>query len=139
MANLNLGNFTAQASATSSTAKPKADLWLNIGYRVTVQVTDANGQAASERRFVSLPVGIPLDTMSRLDTNTTNEFFRAFQSARNDLLDTLIAKGKTLAHGEEFFIGSDNDGDIVLQLRRISSPAAPVQSAANPFVVALKL
>lgn len=142
MSGLNLpSSLTSSASTVAaSNARPKAEFWLNIGYNVNVEVTDAQGVVSTESRFVSLPVGIPLDTMTLLPTDSQNEAYRAFQSARNGLHEAIMGVAKTLKAGEEKFLGgSGAAGELVIQLRRVSGPAAPVQAAANPFVMALKL
>lgn len=142
MAGLNLPTSLSSTSngATAAANRPKADFWLNIGYNVTVDVTDMNGAVSQENRFVSLPVGIPLDTMTLLPTDSQNEAYRAFQAARNGLHEAIMGVAKTLKPGEEKILGGQgNPGELVIQLRRVSAPVAPVQAAANPFLMALKL
>jgi hypothetical protein len=131
---------TSAAAATSNAAKPKAEFWLNVGYNVLVDVTDAQGVTMQESRFVSLPVGIALDTMNLLPTDSQSDAYRAFQSARNGLHDALMDVAKTLKPGEEKLLGGTGAaGELVIQLRRVAAPARPVQAASNPFVMALKL
>ena len=141
MAGLNFPtSLSSTSAATSNAAKPKAEFWLNIGYNVEVQLTDGMGIMSTETRFVSLPVGIPLDTMTLLPMDSQNEGYRAFQSARNGLHDAIMGVAKTLKPGEEKLLGGTGAaGELTVQLRRVAAPAAPVQAAANPFVLALKL
>ena len=131
----NLSNTTTPARQE----RVKAEYWLNVGYVVSVQVVDASGDTTNENRFVSLPVGIPLDTMTLLPTDSQNESFRAFQAARNGLHETLMGVAKTMQPGAERFIGDSSPGNLCIQLRRVAAPATPIQSAANPFITALKL
>ena len=132
-------NLSNTSTAPARQERVRAEFWLNVGYVVQVQVVDATGVSTNENRFVSLPVGIPLDTMTLLPTDSQNESFRAFQAARNGLHETLMGVAKTMQPGAERFIGDSSPGNLCIQLRRVSAPAAPIQSAANPFVTALKL
>lgn len=117
------GNNNAAASKKDL---PKAQFWINIGYVVEVQ-----GENGVESKFISLPMGIPLDTQEHLPTNSSNEMFRALRAAQNDLLDQLKDVAATLQPGEEKIIG---EGQLVIQLRRVKAEAAPIAAAANPLV-----
>lgn len=144
MSGLNLPSSLTSSLANSvsaaAAARPKAEFWLNIGYNVNVEVTDAQGVVNTESRFVSLPLGIALDTMTLLPTDSQNEAYRAFQSARNGLHEAIMGVAKSLKPGEEKFLGGNGAaGELVIQLRRVAGPAAPVAASVNPFVMALKL
>lgn len=76
---------------TNNSDRPKAKLWLNIGYEV-------NG------KFVNLPVGIPLDTMEPVQARGQNADWVQFQTARNELLKALQAAGDQLEPGAEMVI-----------------------------------
>lgn len=117
----------------AATDKPKATLWLNIGYHIEVEVTAGDGSTSMENRFVSLPVGIPVDTMQLLPETSQNQGFAAFQAARNQLLKLVIAAGANLGDGEERPIA------LELQLRKVSAPQAPVAPDNNPFLKSLVL
>lgn len=101
--------------------KEKAQFWLNIGY--SSGVTDENG----EEKFVSLPLGIPLDTQEHLATNSKNAEFAQFQAARNDLLDQLMEAAKSLAPGESRVV------KLEVQLRRVNEEAAAIPADQNMF------
>ena len=98
-------HFAAPAAeaATAKADRPKAQFWLNIGYVVHVP---AEG-GGTEQRFISLPSGIPLDTMEELKTNSSNALFARMQAARNGLFADLMATAKTLAPGEEKIYGDE--------------------------------
>lgn len=113
--------FGAAAVATPAADRPKAEYWLNIGYQS--DVLDDNEQPM----FVSLPQGIPLDTQEHLKTNSSNNKYAAFQSARNDLMDQLIAHASNLQPGEATEI------TLTVQLRRVKDEVAPINPAENPF------
>ena len=120
-----------QATNSSKDNRPKAQFWLNIGYPITVKT-----EAGEEQRFVSLPTGIPLDTQEALDTNSRNAMHAAFQAARNNLHDRLMAVAAKLQPGEEKIIGLGDSG-LAIQIRRVNEESAPVSTEHNPFVAAL--
>ena len=120
--NTNNGGNVAGAAGTTPAAKPKAMLWLNAGYTTTVVV-----DGVQEERFVNLPMGMPVDTMELLPTNSRNAEFAQFRMAQNDLLKQIMELGKSLAPGEAKTI------NLELQLRRVNEDAAPVPNGENPF------
>ena len=122
--NTNNGGNVAGAAGTTPAAKPKvkAMLWLNAGYTTTVVV-----DGVQEERFVNLPMGMPVDTMELLPTNSRNAEFAQFRMAQNDLLNQIMELGKSLAPGEAKTI------NLELQLRRVNEDVAPVPSDENPF------
>ncbi|QDP54380.1 MAG: hypothetical protein Unbinned4120contig1000_32 [Prokaryotic dsDNA virus sp.] len=91
---------------------PKAQFWLNVGY-----VVEGVNEDGSDR-FVSLPLGIPLDNMEDLPTNQNNRDYAQFMAARNDLKAQLIAEAEKLAPGEDIVIGVA--GGLSIQIRRVS-------------------
>lgn len=121
------GSNTANAAGTlaaapATPAKPKATIWLNAGYTATVVV-----DGVQEERFVNLPMGMPVDTMELLPTNSRNAEFAQFRMAQNDLLNQIMELGKSLAPGEAKTI------NLELQLRRVNEDVAPVPNGENPF------
>lgn len=109
--------------------RPAANYWLNVGY--TVQVTVEDGTI--ENRFVSLPVGIPLDTQKPVSTNSKNAETAALLAAKNNLLEQVNALAQTLQPGEERIV------NLQLQLRRVNSDADVVSTVNNPFITELAL
>lgn len=121
--------FGAKSQPKNQTEdRPKAKFWMNIGVPADVVLEDED-----EARFISLPVGIPLDTQERLPTNSRNDTFSAFQSARNNLLDQIMAFAENLAPGEEAIM------PLQVQLRRVSEEQAPIAPENNAFAVKLNL
>ena len=106
---------------------PKAQTWMNVGYITTVEMA-----GVKEDVFVSLPVGIPLDTQEPVELRGRNEGYRALQAARNDLLEQCQAEAAKLAPGEDKIIGDPKKG-LVIQLRRIQGEMATPEAATNPF------
>ena len=112
----------AAAAGGNAPARPKALLWLNVGYSTTVLV-----DGVEEERFVNLPLGMPVDTMELLPVNSRNTEFAQFRMAQNDLLTQIVEFGKTLKPGEAKTL------NLELQLRRVNDDVAPVASGDNPF------
>lgn len=110
----------------------KAQFWLNIGYGVEVDVRDDEGNVETEQRFVSLPMGIPLDTMEHLKM-TKNTEFNQLQSARNDLLDQILAAAEKLQPGESKTLRLD------VEVRRVQGEMPAVEAKDNPFALKLEL
>jgi hypothetical protein len=111
---------------------PKAQIWMNVGYVVET------GNEESPTMFVSLPVGLPIDTMEAIPVTSRNAGFAQFQSARNNLLAQVQAAAATLAPGEERIIGGESDG-LAIQLRRVNEPVADPGAKDNGFVRELNL
>lgn len=107
--------------APESAQKPKAQLWLNLGY--TIEGAGKEGEDV----FVSLPTGIPLDTQEPVQTNVKSEDFRALRSAQNDLLSDLLKYAEGLEPGQETII------NLQVQLRRVKGDEAPIAPAENKY------
>jgi hypothetical protein len=120
------GNTTASnkssAPAAGNSDKPKARFWINLGYDSGVLDDEGNS------RFVSLPVGIPLDTQERLPTTSRNKEYASFQAARNDLLDQLMELANSLQPGEEQIL------KLEVQLRRVNDEQPEASATDNKFV-----
>ena len=108
------GAGTGNNTGGNQKEQVKAQVWLNIGY-----VAEGAGNDG-EDRFVSLPVGIPLDTQEPLPTNARNVDYAKFNAARNDLLAQALAAGEKLAPGEEQFL------NLRIQIRRVEDKRADV-------------
>ena len=124
-------NQNTAPAAGSKEQKPKAQFWLNVGY--DSGIPDENG----ENKFVSLPVGIPLDGMELLPTNSRNKDFAAFQAARNDLYEQIMEVCKSLEPGESRILG-DSSGGLQVQVRRVNDDAAAPDLATNQFAKKLQ-
>lgn len=115
------------ASGGAKDERPKAQLWLNIGY-----LSDAIDPDTKERRFVSLPTGIPLDTQEPLDTRMKNRDYANFQAARNGLLADLIEQGNKLEPGQSVVI--ETDSGLAIQIRRVNPELEEATAGeGNPY------
>lgn len=120
---------STEAPAADRADLPKAQTWLNIGYEFGEPGTEAY-------RFISPPMGIPLDTMKPIDIRSRNAEFAQFQAAQNDLLAQLQAEAAKLAPGESLVVRNPNS-PLCIQLRRVNDPVeAPAADASNPFALA---
>lgn len=109
--------------------RPQADIWLNVGYYVPV-LDDQGNQV--DTKFVSLRLGIPIDTME-LETvpppNGNNEDYRALIEAKNALQLQLKEAGSKLAPGQGVPV------NLELQLyRRASRENTPIPAEKNPYL-----
>lgn len=128
--------FGAQAAAAAASntteQRPDAKAWLNIGYYSDPVKNPVTGEM--ERKFVSIPVGVPLDTQRAIGAPTernprgkTN--LTELQVAQNDLLSHLQAAAAGMQPGES------NDVQLTIQLRRVNENEAPVIGAESPLAL----
>lgn len=112
---------TASRRGGNTSDQPKAQVWLNIGYSLPPQGDD------DKYTFVSLPVGIALDTMEGITVRGKDPEYREFQSARNDLMEQLQEMASKLAPGQAGTI------KLEVQMRRVEDEQAPVATEGNRF------
>lgn len=116
----------AQSQDEGRAELPKAQIWVNIGYRVELPSVDGKG---TETRFISIPVGIPLDTQKPIDIRVRNADMADMQAHQNLLLEELQALAGQLDAGDETYLNG-----LEIQMRRVKDPVtAPVASASSPF------
>ena len=121
MATLKFGSKAPKAStATVVEDKVKSQLWVNVGYTQVVNGVDV---------FVSIPMGIPLESVKELVTNTRNVEFNQLNQARNQLLADILAASEDLEPGQ------DHTLELEVQVRRIDKEADPLPAGSvNPFL-----
>jgi hypothetical protein len=112
----------------SNADKPRAKYWLNVGYSTTVMIG-----TVEEERFISLPLGIPLDTQEKLKVNSKNDDFAAQQTARNHLFEQIMEVAGALKPGEDRLL------NLQIQLRAISDDREAITPDANKFIKKLDL
>lgn len=128
--NRTFGASSNQTNGADREDGPKATLWLNVGYDSGVPEQDD----PSKTRFVSLPVGIPVDTLKHVPANSRNSDYAKFQAARNDLLDQIVAAGNALQPGETATL------NLTIQLRKVEDERAPASTGEdNQFVKPIQL
>ena len=120
--------FGAPANG-SKADQPKAKVWMNIGYVQPVTVkTEGSDDEHIEHRFISIPVGIPLDTMEPKAVVGNSDDFRALTSAQNNLLEMLQKAAEQLAPGQEEIV------NLQIQMRRVKDPVAAPAAADNAYI-----
>lgn len=102
-------------NATDGAQRPKAKVWLNIGY-------GANG------KFINLPIGLPIDTMEAADVRGQSMEWVKQRTAQNDLLKALQQYGLNLQPGQEQTI------NLEVRLRRVNDELA-VAAGDNEFAI----
>ena len=125
MGTLKFGKNALKASTTTIVEeKVKSQLWVNVGYSIEVE---------GELVFVSIPMGIPLDSIKELPTNTRNAEYNLLNQARNQLLADIAAGAEDLEGGESHVL------ELEVQLRRIDKEPDPLPTGSvNPFLRATK-
>lgn len=120
---------STQSQKASQNERPQADVWLNVGYYVPVY--DGEGNQV-DTKFVSLRLGIPIDTMELEAVpppNGNNEDYRALIEAKNALQIQLKEAGSKLQPGQGVPV------DLQLQLyRRANRESAPIPAEKNPYL-----
>ena len=127
-------DFTPQKSllnqqANAKDEQPKSEFWLNVGYSVDTK----NEEGHDETVFISLPMGIALDSMKPVKTNSSNKRFTKIQQARNSLAEQIMEFCKTLQPGET---GNLN---LQIQVRRIAEEQSSTAGDDNEFACKLSL
>lgn len=100
-----------------------ANYFLNIGIIV------GEGE---EARFVSLPMGLALDTMREAKVSGTGEFAQ-FKASQNDLLKQVIEVAGNLNPGESLML-EGNCGGLQIELRRRNTDT-PATDDSNKYKV----
>ena len=120
---------TALKGKDTAAAKdlPKSQFWMNVGF------TAEGAGAEGEDVFVSLPYGLPLDSMEHVNTKSKNENYVALQQARNGLLDQVKETAATLQPGESMTV------QLEVQIRRIEEEVEETPTTDNKFMRSLKL
>jgi hypothetical protein len=114
-----------QAAAPAQDELPSATTWLNVGYVVP------STKEGEPDKFVSLPRGIPLDTMKSLEPARGADL-NALRSAQNDFMVQMQEAAAKLQPGEDIIIGIE--GGLCIQLRKVlGAPEAAAADDANPY------
>ena len=122
----NTSSNNSNKSNNEATQK-RSEFWVNVGYKTNVLREDGS------EYIVTLPFGIPLDSMQYVQTNSKNVEWTQFQQARNSLLDELRKAASELAPGEERQV------NLIVTLRRTNEQIEATATGANKFLSVLKL
>lgn len=110
------------------TKKPSSQIWLNIGFNV--QGVDADGKPTST--FVSLPVGLPLDSMEPMSAKGKNPDWLALVAGKNALLAHVKGATTALEPGAGIVLEG-----LTVQAYRRNEESVPTGSNENPLVTGL--
>lgn len=130
------GNLQTSAPTGTRADLIPAKVWMNVGYIVQVQVADAETKEATiEDRFVSLPIGIAIDTMQPIDVakKAKTDVMANLFTKQNDLLELIQNTANDLKPGETAILAADETTGLCIQLRRVKEESVPVADAENPF------
>ena len=135
MATMNANSAASLISAalagdtTAKEEKQQAMVYLNVG--ITIPMPNAEGEVVDT--FVSLPFGLPLDTMTKMVARGNNAHWNAMVDLKNGLLEALTTLGNAQEAGT---------GKVLPKLevqifhrKEASEPAAP---SANSMELILK-
>ena len=135
MATMNANSAASLISAalagntSAKEEKQQAMVYLNVG--ITIPMPNAEGEVVDT--FVSLPFGLPLDTMAKMVTRGNNAHWNAMVDLKNGLLEALTTLGNAQEAGT---------GKVLPKLevqifhrKEASEPAAP---SANSMELILK-
>ena len=96
--NANAASLIAAAlggNATAKEEKKQAQIYLNVG--ITIPLPNQQGEMVDT--FVSLPFGLPLDTMSKMVAKGNNQEWNQLVDLKNGLLEALTKLGNTQEPG----------------------------------------
>ena len=82
-------------NATAKEEKQQAQIYLNVG--ITIPLPNQQGEMVDT--FVSLPFGLPLDTMSKMVAKGNNQEWNQLVDLKNGLLEALTKLGNTQEPG----------------------------------------
>ena len=129
MANLgvNKTNIVAATPANTGTneKRPQPKVWMNVGY-----TSDTVDPETGEKMFVSVPLGIGVDTMDPAKKRGRNENYNQLVDAKNELLEMIQKFAGTLESGQDEMLL-----DLQVQVRRVHDVEEP--TGANPHASAL--
>ena len=95
--NNNASSLISQAlggkpASRSNEPRSQAEFFINVGVPIT-RTIERDGEMVEEEILLSLPFGLPLDTMNELVIRGNNEQWNADAAARNELLKALVIMG----------------------------------------------
>jgi hypothetical protein len=130
MANLgvnksNIVPATTAATTATGDKRPQPKVWMNVGY-----FSDDVDPETGEKMFVSVPLGIGVDTMDPAKKRGRNEQYNQLVDAKNELLEMIQKFAGTLDPGQDEMLL-----DLQVQVRRVHN--VEEASGANPHSSAL--
>ena len=122
-----LANAMKQSKpASENNEREKAKVWLNVGVNLPGAGEDGGDL------FISLPVGIPLDTMKPQEVRGNKASWIQLVQAKNGLLDMLQKAATGLEPGSNEILPQ-----LSVQILRVGQPEQVGDEASNPLLAAL--
>ena len=137
MATMNANSAASLISAalagntTAKEEKQQAMVYLNVG--ITIPMPNAEGEVVDT--FVSLPFGLPLDTMSKMVAKGSNPSWNSLVEMKNSLLEALVTLGNAQEPGSGKMLPK-----LEIQIyhrKEASEPAAPTANSMELILKAL--
>lgn len=113
--------FGDLSNPAGTTERVASKLWLNVGYEVQT--------ADGEIHFVTLPVGLPIDTMKTVQIRGQKEDWVQQAHAKNEFLELVQKFGAELKPGQEETV------NFVVKIRR-ANEELDVSQKVNPYSIA---
>lgn len=114
----------AASTTTPTNALPKAKIWLNVG--MNIPVPQADGTTATQ--FVSIPLGIPFDTMEPMTARGNNPENNQKVEVGNMILAHFQKQVEGLAPSETL-----DAPELVVQFRRVQEQGVAGTGDENPL------
>ena len=135
MATMNANSAASLISAalagntSAKEEKQQAMVYLNIG--ITIPMPNAEGEVVDT--FVSLPFGLPLDTMTKMVARGNNAHWNAMVDLKNGLLEALTTLGNAQEAGTGKVLPK-----LEVQIFHRKEASEPVAPSANSMELILK-
>ena len=106
---------------------PKANFWINIGYSAIMAGEDG---APDQEVFISLLQNLPLDTMTKLPTSSTNARYAKICAMRNELWDDVMEQAQQLKPGQNVVIHNESS-PLEIQILHVAPKIENVESTPD--------
>lgn len=135
MATMNANSAASLISAalvgntSAKEEKQQAMIYLNVG--ITIPLPNEKGEVVDT--FVSLPFGLPLDTMTKMVARGNNAHWNAMVDLKNGLLEALTTLGNAQEAGTGKVLPK-----LEVQIFHRKEASEPVAPSANSMELILK-
>lgn len=116
----------AQGAPAGKAERKPSQYWLNVGIMVPGMGEDGSDV------FVTLPVGIALDDLKKIEVKGSNPNWVRLQQAKNQFLELIGGQAAALAPGERKILPR-----ISVEVARVAAPSQQADSS-NTLATALK-
>jgi len=117
--------FNNDKTSNNSDERTPSEFWMNIGVTIPVQKEDGT----TEMTHVSLPVGLPLDSMQEQAVKGKSKDWRNLVQAKNGLLRFVKTQAEALEAGDSKVLEN-----FTVELRRTPAAQSAEPSIDNPLI-----